>query len=177
LLHPAGKKANSFTSNISYQNWCNKCVICIVNFRLCKLIRKLQVEQIFRYIVISNIICKYTSYLSNLCVNFLWIYRTHSGQTTFTVYISGLHFLNNCSGNKVYDVSPEVSYMVRWDGKQLPLGSCKMSFSGPIGDTIYTRSVCYDTVSYSVTNCQVQLEFSEEDGGKAMVCIFSFSAK
>lgn len=86
------------------------------------------------------------------------------------MYISGLHFLNNCSGHKVHDVSPELSYMVSWDGKQMPSESCKLSFSGPIGDTIYTRSVCYDTIFFSVKDCHVQLEFSEEGGTKAMVC-------
>ncbi|XP_062617296.1 uncharacterized protein LOC134279002 [Saccostrea cucullata] len=79
----------------------------------------------------------------------------------------GLHFLKNCGQYKVKDVSSELSYMVTWHGEQMPSPSCKLGFSGPIADTIYTRSVCYDTISFQVKDCKVVLQFSEENGMKA----------
>ncbi|XP_061170143.1 uncharacterized protein LOC133179392 [Saccostrea echinata] len=79
----------------------------------------------------------------------------------------GLHFLKNCGHYKIRDVSSELSYMVTWQGEKMPLSSCILGFSGPIGDTIYTRSVCYDTVSFQVKDCKVKLQFSEKDGTKA----------
>ena len=68
-------------------------------------------------------------------------------------------------------MSPEVSYVVSWSGEQVPSATCQIGFAGPVGDSLYSRSVCFDTISFLVKDCGVRVEFSEEGGSKATVCL------
>ena len=83
----------------------------------------------------------------------------------------GLHFVNICTHLRVRDVSPEVSYVVSWSGEQVPSATCQIGFAGPVGDSLYSRSVCFDTISFLIKDCGVRVEFSEEGGSKASVCL------
>lgn len=83
----------------------------------------------------------------------------------------GLHFPTICDHYKERDVTSEVSYVVTWKGERAPSATCRLGFTGPVADSIYTRSVCFDTIYFNVKDCAVRLEFSEESGTKATVCI------
>lgn len=79
----------------------------------------------------------------------------------------GLHFPTICDHYKERPVTPEVSYVVTWTGERTPSASCRLGFTGPMADSVYTRSVCFDTIFFHVKDCAVRLEFSEESGTKA----------
>lgn len=79
----------------------------------------------------------------------------------------GLHFPTICDHYKERDVTSEVSYVVTWKGERAPSATCRLGFTGPVADSIYTRSVCFDTIYFNVKDCAVRLEFSEESGTKA----------
>ncbi|XP_022326876.2 uncharacterized protein LOC111126483 [Crassostrea virginica] len=104
----------------------------------------------------------------NNCMNFfvfsLTVYHLMYVCKTET---KGLHFVNICTHLRVRDVSPEVSYVVSWSGEQVPSATCQIGFAGPVGDSLYSRSVCFDTISFLVKDCGVRVEFSEEGGSKA----------